>query len=119
MGAAPSSMHIERFVMRPMGRIESGRELRFRLVGTPGADAWLDIPGVIRGVDLVEVRPGVYEGTYTVRRRDDLDAFGRAVATLRNGNQRTTARVDVRGGDRDFGEGARRAATTVRRRSPT
>jgi len=104
MGAAPSSMHIERFVMRPAGRIDPGRELRFRLVGTPGADAWLDIPGVIRGVDLSEVRPGVYEGTYTVRRRDDLDAFGRTVATLRNGNQRATARVDVRGGDRDFGE---------------
>jgi hypothetical protein len=107
MGAAPapaSAMAIERFVMRPMGRIEPGRELRFRLVGTPGADAFLDIPGVIRGVDLAEVRPGVYEGTYTVRRRDDLGAFGNAVATLRNGNQRTTARVDVRGGDREFGE---------------
>ena len=104
MGAAPSSMQIERFVMRPAGRIDPGRELRFRLVGTPGADAWLDIPGVIRGVDLAEVRPGVYEGTYTVRQRDDLGAFSRSVATLRNGNQRATARVDVRGGDRDFGE---------------
>jgi hypothetical protein len=87
-----------------MGRIEPGRELRFRLVGTPGADASFDIPGVIRGVDLVEVRPGVYEGTYTVRRRDDLNAFSRTVATLRNGNQRTTARVDLRGGEREFGQ---------------
>jgi hypothetical protein len=104
MGAPPSSVAIERFVMRPMGRIEPGRELRYRLIGTPGADAWLDIPGVIRGVDLVEVRPGVYEGTYTVRRRDDANAFSRAVATLRNGNQRTTARVDLRGGDREFGQ---------------
>lgn len=105
MGAAPApGLAIERFVMRPMGRIEPGRELRFRLVGTPGGDAFLDIPGVIRGVDLAEVRPGVYEGNYTVRRRDDLNAFGRAVATLRNGNQRATARVDMRGGDRDFGE---------------
>lgn len=104
MGAAPSSMAIERFVMRPMGRIEPGRELRFRLVGTPGADAWLDIPGVIRGVDLEELRPGVYEGRYTVRRRDDAAAFGKAVATLRNGNQRATARVDLRGRDEDFGQ---------------
>ena len=101
MGAAPSAapagMQIERFVLRPAGRIEPGRELRFRLVGTPGADAWLDVPGVISGVDLAETRPGVYEGTYTIRRRDDLNAFGRAVATLRNGNQKVTARVDVRG----------------------
>jgi hypothetical protein len=89
-GAGPS---IERFVVRPLGRLEPGRELRFRLVGAPGADAWVDIPGVISGVDLAETRPGVYEGTYTVRRRDNLDAFPRAVATLRAGSQRTTARL--------------------------
>lgn len=110
MGAAPAAapgLDIQRFVMRPGGRLEPGRELRFRLVGAPGADAWVDIPGVIRGVDLQEVRPGVYEGTYTVRRRDDLRAFDRAVATLRSGNQRATARVDVRGGDREFGRDER------------
>jgi hypothetical protein len=108
MGAAPAQQAaIERFVMRPMGRLEPGRELRFRLVGRPGGDAWMDIPGVIRGVDLGEVRPGVYEGTYTVRRRDDLDAFERAVATLQHGEQRSTARVDLRGGDREFGRAER------------
>lgn len=89
-GTGPS---IERFVVRPLGRLEPGRELRFRLIGAPGADAWVDIPGVISGVDLAETRPGVYEGTYTVRRRDNLDAFPRAVATLRAGNQRSTARL--------------------------
>lgn len=101
MGAAPSSVAIDRFVMRPMGRLEPGRELRFRLNGAPGGDAFLDIPGVIRGVDLVETRPGVYEGTYTIRRRDDLDAFRRSVATLRNGNQRATARLDLNGRDEE------------------
>lgn len=85
---------IERFVMRSAGRLERGRELRFRLVGTPGGDAWLDIPGVIRGVDLDEVRPGVYEGTYTIRRRDNLAAFARAVATLQNDGHRSTSRVE-------------------------
>ena len=104
MGAAPSQQAtIERFVMRPMGRLEPGRELRFRLVGRPGGDAWMDIPGVIRGVDLTEVRPGVYEGTYTIRRRDNLDRFDDAVATLKHGDQRATQRVDVRGGGREFG----------------
>lgn len=96
MGAAPAAAPnpIERFVMRPAGRAEPGRELRFRLVGAPGGDAWMDIPGVINGVDLAETRPGVYEGTYTVRRRDNPDAFRNAVATLRTGNLRATARVD-------------------------
>jgi hypothetical protein len=95
-GGPTAGPAIERFVMH--GRIEPGRELRFRLVGAPGADASFDIPGVIRGVDLQESRPGVYEGTYTVRRRDNPQAFSRAVATLRNGKLRTIARVDIRGG---------------------
>ncbi|MDB5859671.1 MAG: hypothetical protein JWQ76_3360 [Ramlibacter sp.] len=107
MGGPATGPAIERFVMNPRGRIEPGRELRFRLVGVPGADAWLDIPGVIRGIDLAETRPGVYEGTYTVRRRDDVNAFARAVATLRAGNQRSIARVEIRGGD-DVGQGPAR-----------
>jgi hypothetical protein len=108
MGAAPAQQDtIERFVMRPMGRLEPGRELRFRLVGKPGGDAWMDIPGVIRGIDLTEVRPGVYEGNYTIRRRDNLNAFDNAIATLKHGDQRATQRVDVGGGDREFGGPAR------------
>jgi hypothetical protein len=104
MGAAPAPQNalIERFVMRPAGRMEPGSELRFRLVGAPGGDAWLDIPGVIRGVDLAETRPGVYEGTYVIRRRDNPDAFRNAVATLRSGNQHATARVDLRSDEREW-----------------
>jgi hypothetical protein len=93
---------IDRFIMRPAGRLVAGRELRFRLVGAPGADASLNIPGVVRGLDLRETRPGVYEGAYTIRRRDNLQAFDRAVATLRSGNVRSTARLDLRGGDREW-----------------
>ena len=108
MGGPAAGPAIERFVMHARGPIEPGRELRFRLVGAPGGDAWLDIPGVIRGVDLQETRPGFYEGSYTVRRRDNLDAFTRAVATLRNGDQRSIARVQVRGGGDDYGQGPAR-----------
>ena len=93
--AAPA---IERFVLRSStGRIEPGSELEFRLVGTAGAEAWVDVPGVTSGVPLAEVRPGVYEGSYVVRRRDDLDAFGRATATLQSGWQQAIAHVDIRG----------------------
>lgn len=88
---------IERFTVRPQGRLAPGRELRFRLVGAPRADASLDIPGVVRNLDLRETRPGVYEGSYTIKRRDNLAAFDRAVATLRSGNLRATARVDLDG----------------------
>ncbi|MCG2591538.1 hypothetical protein LZ009_01920 [Ramlibacter sp. XY19] len=88
---------IERFVLNTHGRIEPGKELRFRLRGVPGAQATVDIPGVMRGIAMTETRPGVYEADYTVRRRDDPRAFERATAVLRVGNQRVMARVDVRG----------------------
>ena len=86
---------IERLTVRPQGRIVAGRELRFRLVGEPGGDAWLDIPGVVKGVTLEETRRGVYEGSYSVRRRDDLAAFVRAVATLRKGGPSVPAALGV------------------------
>ncbi|MBI5276884.1 MAG: hypothetical protein HY854_10525 [Burkholderiales bacterium] len=100
-GFAAAAPQIERFVMRQPQRMEAGRDLRFRIEGAPGADAWLDIPGVVRNVDLAEVRPGVYEGHYTIRVRDDLDAFDRAVATLQRNGLRTTARVEMRA-ERDW-----------------
>jgi hypothetical protein len=96
-GLAPAPVTIDRFVLRPGGRIVPGRELRFVLAGMPGGQAWADIPGTAR-LDLREVRPGVYEGHYTVRRRDNPDAFERTVGTLQRGNQRVTAQVELRGG---------------------
>jgi hypothetical protein len=102
-GFQAQAPRIERFMMRQPNRMEPGRELRFRLEGAPGADASLDIPGVVRNVDLAEVRPGVYEGSYTIRQRDDLDNFDRAVATLQRNGARTTARVEMRG-ERDWDE---------------
>ncbi|MEJ5990908.1 hypothetical protein WG902_12985 [Ramlibacter sp. PS3R-8] len=86
-------MVIERFFIRSSGPVEAGRELRFRLLASPGGDAWLDIPGVIQGVDLRETRPGEYEGAYTVRQRDNPDAFRTAVASLRRGDDRVTAQL--------------------------
>lgn len=88
--------HIERFSVRPVERLTQGSVLRFSLSGQSRADASLDIPGVARGIDLREVRPGVYEGNYTVRRNDDLRAFETAVATLRRGPLRSTAQLNLR-----------------------
>jgi hypothetical protein len=85
---------IERFVIRNAERLEPGREIRFRMIGTPGGDAWLDIPGVAARVNLAETRPGVYVGEYTIRRRDSAAAFQDARATLALGRQRAIARAD-------------------------
>lgn len=92
---AVPTVAIEQFTVRPQGRLVPGRELRFRLEGAAGGRASLDIPGVVSDVAMRETRRGVYEGTYTVRRRDDLRAFDAAVATLRVGGQRATARVGL------------------------
>jgi hypothetical protein len=110
---ARASATIERFTLRtPSERIRSGDELHLRLAGSPHGQAWVDIPGVVSRLALAESRPGVYEGTYVVRRRDDAAAFPRAVATLRAGREQVSARVDVReerdaGRDRDRDRGDR------------
>ena len=107
MGAPPvtaAAPTIDEFAVRPVRRLEAGRELRFRLEGVPRARVSVDIPGVVSDVPLREVRPGVYEGSYTIRRRDDLDAFETAVASLRIGGQTATAsaeRFSPVVGDRD------------------
>lgn len=88
---------IERFVLRHAGSFEPGREVRFRLVGAPGGQVWLRIPGVLRSAEMVETRPGVYVADYVIRWRDNPDAFSRAVATLHSGGQRASARVEIRG----------------------
>lgn len=96
MGAGPAP-EIERFVARAGGDVRPGRELQFRLVGEPGARVMYRVPGVFGNTLMTEVRPGVYEGRYTVRRGDNPDAFERAIAVLQKDGRRVTARVDTRG----------------------
>lgn len=93
---------IERFVLR-YDDLKPGEQVRFRLVGAPGARAWLNVPGVLRAAPMAEVRPGVYLADYVIRWRDDPGSFQRAVATLQRGGQRMTAQVALR--DRDEGPG--------------
>lgn len=94
--AAAHSPVIERFSVRAFS-IEPGREMRFRLLGSPGARADIDIPKVVQNIPLREVQPGVYEGSYTIRLRDDLSEIDRAVATLRDGPMSTSARIVLEG----------------------
>jgi hypothetical protein len=101
---AEQSPMIERFAVRALS-IEPGRDLRFRLVGTPGARAEVDIPRVVQNVPLREVQPGVYEGSYTIRQRDDLSEIDRAVATLHRGPMSASARIVLEGEGFGYGYG--------------
>lgn len=103
MGNAParSIAEVERFGMWPRGdRLEPGRVVNFRVEGTPNARATVRIPGVVDRLQLREERPGMYVGSYTIRRGDDLDAFADAKAVLRTDDQRVIADLDRRGPSR-------------------
>lgn len=89
----PPAPRIERFSMAPIDRIEPGAELRFALEGFPGATVRVDLPGIDNDVALREVRPGHYEGSFTLRRADNLNPSRPIVATLRLGDRVVTANL--------------------------
>ena len=91
--AAPP-LAIERFTVVPVARIEPGAEPRFAAVGTPGARAMLSIDGVVQNVPMQEVRPGRYEGAYTIRRNDNFPPSLNIVATLEGNGQTIRSRLN-------------------------
>lgn len=89
----PPQLRIDRFHVTGLERIEPGTELTFVIDGMPGAVAVVDLPGVANNVRLREVRPGRYEGSYTIRRSDNLNVSAPVVASLRAGERVVTANV--------------------------
>lgn len=89
--AAPA---VERFTVTPVEKIEPGADLRFAVVGTPGARATVGIQGVNRDIAMKEVRPGHYEAVYTVRKLDHFPPSGNIVARLEAGGQTARARLN-------------------------
>lgn len=92
----PSTAFIERVTVQVMshGRAD---DLHIRLVGTPGARAFVRVPGLFDTMALEEVRPGVYEARRALRPHDDPAAAARAVGILENGTQRVTAQAVFEG----------------------
>ena len=64
---------ISAFSVTAPDRLRAGEELNFSITGTPGGKARVAVKGVADRIPLTEVSRGVYEGNYTVRRRDHLD----------------------------------------------
>ena len=89
----PVVLKIDRFAVAPVDKIEPGVELRFFLAGITGAVASFGIPGVVDNVPMRETRPGVYEGSYTIRRLDNLAPSRPIVATLRMGDKAVTSNL--------------------------
>lgn len=78
---------VERFGVIPVARIEPGAELKFAASGTPGGRALLTIDGVVRDLVMAEVKPGRYEGAYTIRRNDNFPASLNIVMALEANGQ--------------------------------
>jgi outer membrane lipoprotein SlyB len=62
--------------------VRPGDELKLTMTGAPGGSARVALQGVDRDIALPEVRRGVYEGRYTVRRADRLPTALQATAYL-------------------------------------
>ena len=85
---------IERFGVTPVARIEPGAELRFVTFGTPGARATFTIDGIVQNVAMAEVRPGRYEGAYTIRRNDNFPPSLNITAALEANGQVARSRLN-------------------------
>ena len=91
---AVGAPQIERLNVAPVDKLDPGVDLKFTLVGTPGAHAVLAIEGVVRDINMKEVKPGQYEASYTVRRLDHFPASGNIFATLEAGGLVTRTRLN-------------------------
>lgn len=78
----PDQLTIESLSVTPVDRLEPGAELRFAMVGTPGGQASFSIEGVANGMPMREVRSGRYEGSYTIRRAEQLTSGTRVTGML-------------------------------------
>jgi outer membrane lipoprotein SlyB len=92
--AANATPRIDGFDVEPSAQLDSGNELSFTLYGSPGGIASVRIGGSTSGLSLDEVEAGVYEGTYTISRRDRISKDSTATANLRLGNKVASSVLD-------------------------
>jgi outer membrane lipoprotein SlyB len=82
---------VQTFDVRGSDDLGPGNELKFTVIGTPGAKVDVQIAGT-RGIfTLPEVRPGEYAGLYTIRRGDNIAPDASVTATIRANGRYSTA----------------------------
>lgn len=90
-GQLASVPRVDRFDVRGNDDLGPGNELRFSVFGTPGAKVDIQIAGTRGIVTLSEVRPGEYNGLYTIRRDDRIAPDAAVTATIRSNGRYSTA----------------------------
>ena len=94
--AQTSPISIERFTADQIERFEPGTELKFTMTGTPRGRALFTIENVVTNRVMDEVRAGVYEGRYTIRRQDGFTPGLQVTGTLQANGQTARAQLDRR-----------------------
>lgn len=84
--APRAAAQIDNFQVDLSDQFAPGSEIEFTLEGTPRGQASVRLTGVKKLITLTEVDRGVYEGNYTLSRRDRLgpQATARAMLRVRN-----------------------------------
>jgi len=92
---------VQSFTAEGLTDARPGDVLRFTLRAEPQGTATFSLGNIVVNKPMVETTPGMYVGTYTVRRGDDLtDAYATAQFVSRHGNVYTAdsrAQMDVQG----------------------
>lgn len=89
--AAAGAPTIDYFDVEPPQKLVAGEELTLILSGTRGGKANARIAGVKGKIVLDEIRAGIYEGSYTIKRRDRIAANSVVTGHLRLGERETNA----------------------------
>ena len=87
---------IDRFTADQIERFEPGAELKLTMTGTPRGRASFTIENIVTNRTMEEVRPGVYEGVYTIRRQDNFTPALRVTGSLQANGQMAREQLDRR-----------------------
>lgn len=90
-GATGGTPRIDYFDVDPARQLVAGEDLTLILSGTPGGKASARIAGVKGKIVLEEVRPGIYEGSHNIKRRDNIEANSAVSGRLRLGDREANA----------------------------
>ncbi len=93
--AQPAAPQVRSLEVTSENGLKPGSRLRFRLEGSPRAQASVRIRGVQSNIQLKEVERGIYVGRYTVARSDRVEEGVPVRAILRHGNRTTSASYNV------------------------
>jgi len=91
---AAAVAQVRAFSVNQLPHVGPGNELEFTLSGTPHRNVSVQIAGATAPLQMSEVQPGRYEGTYTVRSRDRITAGSLVTARIEHDGEVVTASLD-------------------------